>query len=97
MLKDRNIRHENNDVIQFLVKVLMNSLYGEHIRKNIEESFACKPEAWMMNEYHERVEDYWRISHGKYIVKMIDDKGLEDDCKKIKYHATSFWRFCIIE
>ena len=30
-----------------------------------------------MSEYDERVNDYWKISHGKYIVKMIDDAGLE--------------------
>ena len=46
------------------------------MKKDIEEN-------WMMNEYDERVKDYWRISHGNYIVKMIDDKGLEDEVKKL--------------
>ena len=59
----------------------MKSLYGENIRKDIEESFACKSEDWMMSEYDERVKDYWRLSHENYIVKMIDDKGLEDDLR----------------
>ena len=76
-------KDENNDVMQLLVKLLMNSLYGENIRKDIDESFACKSEAWMMSEYDERVKDYWRISHGNYLVKMIDDKGLEDKVKKL--------------
>ena len=67
--------------MQFLVKLLMNFLYGEKIRKDSEESFACKTEAWMMSEYDERVKDYWRISHGNYIVQVIDDKGLEDELK----------------
>ena len=35
-------KDENNDVMQLLVKLLMNSLYGENIRKDIEENFACK-------------------------------------------------------
>ena len=61
----------------------MNSLYGESIRKDIEESFAYKSEAWMMTEYDERVKDYWKKSHGNYIVIMIDDKGLEDEVKKL--------------
>ena len=30
-------KDENNDVMQLLVKLLMNSLYGEQIRKDIEE------------------------------------------------------------
>ena len=36
-----------------------------------------------MTEYDERVKDYWKISGNNYIVKMIDDKGLEDDVKKL--------------
>ena len=45
-------KDENNDVMQLLVKLLRNSLYGENIRKDIEEKFACKSEAWMMAEYN---------------------------------------------
>ena len=76
-------KDEANEVMQLLVKLLMNSLYGEQIRKDIEEKFLCKSEMWMETEYDERVKDYWKISNIKYIVKMIDDKGLEDEIKKI--------------
>ena len=69
--------------MQFSVKLLMNSLYGENIRKDIEEKFACKSEARMMSEYDERVKDYWKISGMNYIVKMIDGAGLEDEVKKL--------------
>ena len=72
-------KDEGNDVMQLLVKLLMNSLYGEQIRKDIEEKYACKSELWMLTEYDERVKDYWKISNFNYIVKMIDDKGLEDE------------------
>ena len=41
-------KDENNEVMQLLVKLLMKSLYGENIRKDIEEKFAFKSEAWMM-------------------------------------------------
>ena len=61
----------------------MNSLYGENIRKDIEEKFTCKSEAWMTTEYDERVKNYWKISGIKDIVKMIDDAGLEDEVKKL--------------
>ena len=54
-------KDENNDVMQLLVKLLMNSLYGENIRKDIEEKLACKSEMWMQTEYDERVKDYWKI------------------------------------
>ena len=66
-------KDKNNDVMQLLVKLLMNSLNGENIREDIDEKFARKSEAWMMIEYDERVKGYWRISHGNYIVKKIDD------------------------
>ena len=47
--------------MQLLVKLSMNSLYGENIRKNIDEKFACKSQACMMTEYDERVKEYWKI------------------------------------
>ena len=72
-------KDENNDVMQMLVKLLMNSLYGENIRKYFEEKFAFKSEVWMMTEYDERVKDYWKISGINSVVKMIDDGGLEDE------------------
>ena len=76
-------KDDNIDVMQLLVKLLMNSLYGENIRKDIEEKFACKSKAWMMSEYDERVKDYWKITGINYIVKMIDDAGLIDEVKKL--------------
>ena len=57
-------KNENIDVMQLSVNLMMNSLYGVQIRKEIEEKFACKPEKWMMSEYDERVNDYWKTSHG---------------------------------
>ena len=63
------------------MKFSMDSLYGGNIRKEIDENFACKSEAWMMGEYAERVKEYWKISGINYIVKKIDDAGLEDEVK----------------
>ena len=84
--------------MQLSVNLILNSLYGEQIMKDIEESSACKTETWMMSEYDERVKDYWKISHRNYFVEVIDDAGLEDEVKNFtKYHATSLRRFCIIK
>ena len=80
----QNFKKENNDVMQLLVKLIMNSLYKENVRKDIDENFACKSEAWMMTEYDERVIDYWKISGIIYSVIKFDDKGLEDEVKKLK-------------
>ena len=86
-------KDENKEVMQLLVKLLMNASYGEQIRKDIEEKFAFKSKAWMMTEYDERVRDYWKTSSLNYIVKMIDDAGLEDEVKKLKFmplHSGAF-------
>ena len=37
----------------------------------------------MMSENDKRVKDYWKKSHGKYTVKIVDDAGLEDGVKKL--------------
>ena len=80
----QNFKNENNDVMQLLVKLLMNSLVGDQIRKDIEKSFACKSEAWMVSENDERFKEYWRISQDKYTCKMVDDKELEDVVERLK-------------
>ena len=69
--------------MQLLVKLILNSLYGEQIRKDIEESYQCKSEMWMMTEYDERVIGYQKIKYGNHIVKMKDDEGLQVEVKKV--------------
>ena len=66
--------------MQALVELIMNSLYGVQIRKDINESYQCKSEIWMKTEFDENVSDYWRLPNGNYIVKMKRDDGLDDDC-----------------
>ena len=73
----------NNDVMQILVKLIMNILYGEQIRKDTEESYQCKSEMWMITEFDERVLGYQRINHGNHIVKMRDDEGFLHEVKKV--------------
>ena len=46
-------KDEKNDLMQGLVKLIMNSLYGVQIRKDINESYSCKPETWMKTEFEE--------------------------------------------
>ena len=75
----RKYKDEHNDSMQGLVKLIMNSLYGVQIRKDIDQSYKCKPEHWMETEYDENVLDYWKSPNGNYIVKFKKDDGLEDD------------------
>ena len=80
-LRQKN-KKENNEVVQLLVKLIMNALYGEFLRKDITESYQCKSEMWMQKEYDERFLDYQKINYGNYIVKLKDDEGLEGEVKK---------------
>ena len=80
--------------MQLLVKLIMNSLCGEQIRKDIEESFQCKSENWMMTVYDERVLDYQKNDYGSCIVKLKDDEGSQDEVKKSQHHAPRDGCFC---
>ena len=65
--------------MQSLVKLIMNSLYGVQIRKDIDEFYKCKSEFWMQTVYVETVLDYWRLPNGNYIEKLKNDDGLDGD------------------
>ena len=51
-------KNEGNDLMQNLVKLFMNSLYGVQIRKDIDQFFKCKSEQWMQTEHDENVLDF---------------------------------------
>ena len=44
-------KDECNGLFQGLAKLIMNSLYGVQIRKNIDQSQKCKSQHWMETEY----------------------------------------------
>ena len=65
--------------MQELVKLIMNRLYGDQIRGDINESYSCKSETWMKRDFDENILDYWRLPNGNYFVKMKKNDGLDDD------------------
>ena len=73
-------KDKKNDLMQWLIKLIMNSLYGVQIRKDINESYYCKSESWMKTVFDENTLDYWKLPNGNYFVKMKKDDGLDDDC-----------------
>ena len=76
-------KKENNEVVQLMLKLILNALYGEFLREEFLESYQCKSEDWRMSEYAERVLDYQKLNCRNYIVKMKDDERLEDEVKKV--------------
>ena len=68
--------------MELLVEIIMKSLFGEQIRKVIEEKYACKSEYWMLTESDEKANDFWSLGNGNYKVQLAQDEGKEDDNKK---------------
>jgi len=66
--------------MQGLVILIMNSLNGCQIRKDVDTTSHCKSEHWMKTEYDENILDYWKFPNWNYIVKMKKNNGLDDDC-----------------
>ena len=91
----QNYKHENNDLMQLndlsLVKLIMNTLYGIQIRKDIDQSYKCKSQHWMETEHDENVLDYWKLPNGNYIVKLKKDAGLESDNDVKTQYFPSHW------
>ena len=70
---------KDNDILQNLVKLIMNSIYGKTIRKDIDEEYLCKSKHWMETEFDNRVKDYWKLANGNYIVKLALDEGVDNE------------------
>ena len=75
----KKYKDEGNDILQNLVKLIMNSIYGQTIRKDIEEEYLCKSKHWMETEFDDRVKDYWKLPNGNYIVKLALDEGVDNE------------------
>ena len=57
----RYYEDQGDEVMELFVDMVMNSLYAEQIRKDIEEECACISELRKLTEYDESVEEYWSI------------------------------------
>ena len=51
----KKYKDEHNYLMQRLFNLLMNSLYGVQIRRDIDEFYKCKSEQWMETEYDENL------------------------------------------
>ena len=56
----QNYKDESHGLMQNLIKLIMKSLDGVQIRKDINESHKCKCPNWMETE-RDNVIDYWII------------------------------------
>ena len=56
--------------MQGSVKLILNSLYGVQIRKDINECCKYKSQHWMETEYDDNVLDFWRLPNGNLMIKL---------------------------
>ena len=70
-------KKEGIDILQEMVKLIMNSKYGQTIRWDIEDECCCKTENWMKPEYGERVKDFYKLPNGDYIVQLSIGEGVD--------------------
>ena len=77
-------KDEGNNLKQDLIKLIMNSLYGVQLRRDIDEFYKCKSQHWKETEYYEKVRDYWKLPNGTYIVELEKDDGLDCDNHEVK-------------
>ena len=84
-------KDECNDLMQNLVELNLNSLYGDQFRKDFNESYKCKSEHWMKTEYDDIVLEYWNLPNGNCIVKSSKDDGLDGD-NDVKIHCLLIWK-----
>ena len=66
----KKYKDERDGLMQNLIKLVMNSLYGVQTRKDIKNFYKCKTQPWMETEYGDNVLDYWKLPNGNYIVKF---------------------------
>ena len=75
----QNYKNKFNDLFQGLVELILNSLYGVQIRKDIMTFYKCRSVHWMRTEYDDNVIDYSKLPNGTYAVNFKKGKGLDGD------------------
>ena len=63
-------KKEYNDLMQGLVKLLMNSLYGVQKHRDSDQTYKCKSKHWMETGYDDNVLNYWRLPNGNYTIVL---------------------------
>ena len=77
-LIDPNLKYEEgNDLMVDLIKLYMSLLYGQSIRKDIDEEYIIRSENWLVKNNDERVVDYGALPNGENVVKNISDPGID--------------------
>ena len=70
-------KEEGNDIMQTLVKILMNSLNDENYGRDITDVNKCKSGYCMSTGNDERALHFWWLPEREHIVELGQDECLE--------------------
>ena len=78
-------KKERKDLLQILAEKIANSVYGNNIRKDVNDQYECVTENWTTENYDDTVKEWWFSKNGKLIFELEDDAGVSniDIAKKI--------------
>ena len=90
-------KSQGKDLLQNLAKKIGLSVYGGNIRKDINEEYKCVTENWMRENFDDRVKEWFPLKNGNFIVKLEDDKGVDDydKAKSINTMPSHFGSFIL--
>ena len=71
-------KSQGKDLLQNLAKKIGLSVYGGNIRKDINEEYKCVTENWMRENFDDRINEWFPLKNGNFIVKLEDDEGVDD-------------------
>ena len=60
---------EENALMVELIKLCMNSLYGQSFGKNIHKKYIIRSENWVVKNNEERIVEYEPLTNGEYVNK----------------------------
>ena len=69
----QNYKDKGNNLVQGLIKIIMNYLHEVQNRNDFNAFYNCISEQWMQTEYDDTVLDNWKLPIGIYVVKYNED------------------------
>ena len=77
-----------------LIKLCMNSLYGQSIRQNKDGEYIIRSENWLITNNDDRVDEYEPPLSGEYVFKNRSDPFIDktkevDEC--VPLHLGNFF------
>ena len=76
--KTDSFKAQGRNLLQNLPRKIGLSVYGDSIRKDINEEYKCFTETCMRENFGDRVKEWFPLKNGNLIVKLEDEEGIDD-------------------